>query len=57
MTCMAFSPCVPVQAKAGKSTLLKVMQKKLFPTAGQIEVNRNARIGSKSWSVFHVQFL
>ena len=46
-----------VSAKAGKSTLLKVMQKKLFPTAGQIEVNRNARIGSKSWSVFHAQFL
>lgn len=33
---------------AGKSTLLKVMQKKLVPTAGQIEVNRNARIGRRS---------
>eukprot|EP00439_Symbiodinium_sp_Y106_P033199 s2084_g3.t6 len=31
---------------AGKSTLLKVMQKKLIPTAGQIDVNRNARIGT-----------
>ncbi|CAE7219154.1 Abcf3 [Symbiodinium necroappetens] len=31
---------------AGKSTLLKVMQKKLIPTAGQIDINRNARIGT-----------
>jgi len=40
---------------AGKSTLLKVMQKKLFPTAGQIEVNRNARIGT--FAQHHVESL
>jgi len=31
---------------AGKSTLLKVMQKSLIPTAGQIDINRNARVGT-----------
>jgi len=31
---------------AGKSTLLKVMMKQLVPTAGQIDINRNALVGT-----------